>query len=144
MSDGNQTLGTSYRHLDKQFSIPIYPLVLGDTMQYIDLKIKQINLNPYTFWEILFLLKFLSIIMEVIIEVPVLEIFKDKTLVYKEKLQFSALDNSKVITPKLKASKVGLQRFIVKLHSLTYEKVVSEIIVKDLLLKLSIRNLILH
>lgn len=125
LSDGNQTLGTSYGHVDKQFSSPIYPLVLGDTMQYIDLKIKQINLNPYTFLGNTFPVEIFINYNGSDTKSSVLEIFQDKTLVYKEKLQFSALDNSKVITPKLKASKVGLQRFSAKLRPLTYEKVVS-------------------
>jgi len=125
LSDGNQTLGTSYGHIAKQFSSPIYPLVLGDTMQYIDLKIKQINVNTYTFLENTFPVEIFINYNGNDTKSTVLEIFQDETLVYKEKLQFSALNNSKVITPKLKASKVGFQRFSARLRPLTSEKVVS-------------------
>ncbi|MDA0316046.1 MAG: VWA domain-containing protein [Bacteroidetes bacterium] len=125
LSDGNQTLGTSYGHIAKQFSSPIYPLVLGDTIQYIDLKIKQINVNTYTFLENTFPVEIFINYNGNDTKSTVLEIFQDETLVYKEKLQFSALNNSKVITPKLKASKVGFQRFSARLRPLTSEKVVS-------------------
>jgi len=125
LSDGNQTLGTSYGHIAKQFSSPIYPLVLGDTMQYIDLKIKQINVNTYTFLENTFPVEIFINYNGNDTKSTVLEIFQDETLVYKEKLQFSALNNSKVITTKLKASKVGFQRFSARLRPLTSEKVVS-------------------
>lgn len=125
LSDGNQTLGTSYGHIAKQFSSPIYPLVLGDTMQYIDLKIKQINVNTYAFLENTFPVEIFINYNGNDTKSTVLEIFQDETLVYKEKLQFSALNNSKVITPKLKASKVGFQRFSARLRPLTSEKVVS-------------------
>ena len=125
LSDGNQTLGASYGHIAKQFSSPIYPLVLGDTMQYIDLKIKQINVNTYAFLENTFPVEIFINYNGNDTKSTVLEIFQDETLVYKEKLQFSALNNSKVITPKLKASKVGFQRFSARLRPLTSEKVVS-------------------
>jgi hypothetical protein len=125
LSDGNQTFGTSYGYIAKQFSDPIYPLVLGDTMQYIDLKIKQLNVNSYTFLDNTFPVEIFVNYNGSDTKCSVLEIFQDKTLVYKEELQFSGLNNSKVITPRLKASKVGLQRYSVRLRPLSSEKVVS-------------------
>lgn len=125
LSDGNQTFGTSYGYIAKQFSDPIYPLVLGDTMQYIDLKIKQLNVNSYTFLDNTFPVEIFVNYNGSDTKSSVLEIFQDKTLVYKEELQFSGLNNSKVITPRLKASKVGLQRYSVRLRPLSSEKVVS-------------------
>ena len=125
LSDGNQTFGTSYGYIAKQFSNPIYPLVLGDTMQYIDLKIKQLNVNSYTFLDNTFPVEIFVNYNGSDTKSSVLEIFQDKTLVYKEELQFSGLNNSKVITPRLKASKVGLQRYSVRLRPLSSEKVVS-------------------
>lgn len=125
LSDGNQTFGNSYGYIAKQFSDPIYPLVLGDTMQYIDLKIKQLNVNSYTFLDNTFPVEIFVNYNGSDTKSSVLEIFQDKTLVYKEELQFSGLNNSKVITPRLKASKVGLQRYSVMLRPLSSEKVVS-------------------
>jgi len=125
LSDGNQTFGTSYGYIAKQFSDPIYPLVLGDTMQYIDLKIKQLNVNSYTFLDNTFPVEIFVNYNGSDTKSSVLEIFQDKKLVYKEELQFSGLNNSKVITPRLKASKVGLQRYSVRLRPLSSEKVVS-------------------
>ncbi len=124
LSDGNQTFGTSYGYAAKQFNSPIYPLVLGDTMQYIDLKIKQINVNTYAFLENTFPVEIFVNYNGSDTKSSILEIFQGKTIVYKEKLQFSALDNSKVITPKLKASKVGLQRYSARIRPLSSEKVV--------------------
>lgn len=125
LSDGNQTFGISYGYIAKQFSDPIYPLVLGDTMQCIDLKIKQLNVNSYTFLDNTFPVEIFVNYNGSDTKSSVLEIFQDKTLVYKEELQFSGLNNSKVITPRLKASKVGLQRYSVRLRPLSSEKVVS-------------------
>jgi len=49
ISDGQQTVGTSYEYMANQFEQKIYPLVLGDTARYTDLRIKQINVNAYAF-----------------------------------------------------------------------------------------------
>ena len=125
LSDGNQTFGTSYGQMGKQFTSPVYPLVLGDTMQYVDLKIKQINVNTNAFLNNTFPVEIFLNYNGNTSRTSILEIFQDNTLVYKEKLQFSALDNSKVITPKLRASKVGLQRFSARLRALPSEKIVS-------------------
>ena len=125
LSDGNQTLGTSYGYITKQFDAPIYPLVLGDTTSYIDLRIKQINVNSYAFLENTFPVEiFVNYNGDSSVR-SILEIFQGKTLIHKEKLQFSAKDNSKIITPKLKASKVGLQNYRVELRPLRSEKVVT-------------------
>lgn len=48
MTDGNQTMGSDY-----VYSFPnkttVYPVVLGDTTTFLDLKINQINVNKYAF-----------------------------------------------------------------------------------------------
>ncbi len=48
MTDGNQTMGSDY-----VYGFPnktsVYPIVLGDTTTFLDLKINQINVNKYAF-----------------------------------------------------------------------------------------------
>jgi hypothetical protein len=125
LTDGNQTLGTSYEHMTEQLNYPIYPLVLGDTAQYIDLKIKQINVNTYAFLDNTFPVEiFVNYNGDDSVS-SILEIFQGKTLVHKEKLKFSVKDNSRVVTTKLKATKVGLQRFSARLRPLRSEKVIA-------------------
>ena len=47
ISDGNQTLGRDYEYLNLQK--PIYPIVIGDTLTYEDVSIRQLNANRYSF-----------------------------------------------------------------------------------------------
>ena len=47
MTDGNQTLGVDYRNLKSQQ--PIFPIVFGDTTNYKDISISQLNVNKYTY-----------------------------------------------------------------------------------------------
>ena len=45
LSDGNQTLGEAYEFMGGRLEHPIFPVVIGDTTQYEDLRISQINKN---------------------------------------------------------------------------------------------------
>ena len=47
ITDGNQTIGTSYEFLNTKQ--PIYPIVIGDTTKYVDVKITQLNVNKYSY-----------------------------------------------------------------------------------------------
>lgn len=47
VSDGNQTLGNDYEYAN--ITKPVYPVVIGDTIQYEDISIAQLNVNKYSF-----------------------------------------------------------------------------------------------
>ena len=47
ISDGNQTIGNDYEFLNSKQ--PIFPVVVGDTIKYTDLKISQLNVNKYSY-----------------------------------------------------------------------------------------------
>ncbi len=47
LSDGNQTVGNDYEYVNSKKEI--YPIILGDTTQYEDVSISQLNVNRYSF-----------------------------------------------------------------------------------------------
>ncbi len=49
ISDGNQTFGNEYRYYTS--NQVIYPIIIGDTIQFPDLEISRINVNSYTYLE---------------------------------------------------------------------------------------------
>ena len=49
LTDGNSTLGEDYEYYGENQKFPIYPIVLGDTTRYDDLRITQVNTNKYAF-----------------------------------------------------------------------------------------------
>lgn len=49
ITDGNQTYGNDYEYVSKDYKQPINPVILGDTVTYLDLKIDQLNVNRYAF-----------------------------------------------------------------------------------------------
>jgi len=48
ISDGNQTIGNDYLYSFEP-SMKIYPVVLGDTTSFLDLRISHLNVNKYAF-----------------------------------------------------------------------------------------------
>ena len=49
ISDGNQTFGYDYEYDLKSYQQPVYPVILGDTITYTDVKIQQLNVNKYAY-----------------------------------------------------------------------------------------------
>ena len=122
ISDGNQTIGRNYVNTSKTFNQPVYPLVLGDTMNKTDLKIEKINTNKYTYLNNKFPIEIIcsytgnkSISSDLIIS-------SGNNIIHKEKINFSTIHNSKIITPLIKSSKVGRQSYKVYLKPIQNEK----------------------
>ena len=111
VTDGNQTQGKDYIH-SFPLNTTVYPIVVGDTIPWSDLKITQVNANEYTLQNNRFPVEVLvnysgnqkSVTTELIIE-------KQNQVLYKEKITFSTQEKSKVINTTLLADKIGLQSY---------------------------------
>ncbi len=122
VTDGNQTLGNDYEFFPASFSNPIYPVILGDSIKYTDLKIEQLNTNRYAFLKNQFP-------VEVIItyngSIPANSEFvvrHGKSVVYQAKLSFTADETSKTLNFNLSANQVGLQKYTAEVLPLENEK----------------------
>ncbi len=49
LSDGNQTVGADYEFYGEQLQPSVYPVAIGDTTQYEDIAIGNVNSNRYAF-----------------------------------------------------------------------------------------------
>ena len=49
ITDGNQTIGQDYTFTARNYKSPLFPLTIGDTTTYEDVRISQINVNKYAF-----------------------------------------------------------------------------------------------
>lgn len=125
ITDGHQTVGTSYMYMGKTLNQAVYPLVLGDTLQYKDLSIKQINVNSYAFLDNTFPVEIFVNYNGASEISTVLEIYSDRQLIFRKKLALNNANNSVVVTPKLKADRVGMKRFTAQLRPLVNEKIVT-------------------
>ena len=120
LTDGNQTIGNDYEFIKSQQKI--YPLVLGDTVKYKDLKISTLNVNKYSFIKNKFP-------VEVLLNYDGNQTVKSKFSIYKngktifsKNLNFSPTEKSKTITANLTSTKEGLHYYSASIKKIKDEK----------------------
>ena len=122
ITDGNQTLGEGYVYTAKNHKQSIFPLVVGDTLKYDDLKIGQVNVNKYAYINNKFPVEiFTNYNGDASVTSRLLIRSGGKTL-HQEKVQFSASNTSKVFNILLPAESVGVQQFSITLAPVSGEK----------------------
>ncbi|MDN3723463.1 VWA domain-containing protein [Aequorivita sp. SDUM287046] len=122
ITDGNQTLGSDYEFSSATYKNSIYPVILGDSIKYTDLKIEQLNTNRYAFLKNQFPVE---VILTYSGSIPVNSDFvitQGATTVYRTNVSFSENESSKTLNFTLNASSVGLQKYTAQLLPLADEK----------------------
>ena len=120
ITDGNQTIGTAYEFLNSKQ--PVYPIVIGDTTKYVDLKIAQLNVNKYSYIQNKFP-------VEVLLNYEGYETvnsqfsitLKGKT-VFRKKVTFSSDKKSVTITANLTSTNEGLHYYKAVIRKIENEK----------------------
>lgn len=122
ITDGNQTLGNDYEFSSATFKNRIYPVILGDTIQYTDLKIQQLNTNRYAFLKNQFPIEVILTYSGTDEVNSQFTITQGKSTVYREKVSFSEKENSRTLNFHLPANSVGLQKYTAQVLPLDNEK----------------------
>jgi hypothetical protein len=122
LTDGNQTIGTDYGFQASSLNFPIYPIVIGDTTRYEDLRIDQINVNKYAFLKNKYPIEVYFTYEGVGSVSSVLSIIVDGKTKYRETLKFSSTNRTKVLNTLLDASAVGVKSVSVRLQPLEKER----------------------
>ena len=120
LTDGNQTIGSAYEYTNSKQTI--YPIVFGDTLNYKDLKISQVNVNKYSYIKNKFP-------VEVLLNYDGDENVKTKFVIFNgdkkvffKNLQFSKSDNSQIITTNLTSVKQGNNYYTATIQKIKGEK----------------------
>lgn len=121
MTDGNQTMGADY-----VYSFPtktnVFPVVLGDTTTFMDLKINQINVNKYAFHKNKFPVEvFLSYSGAQNIEAN-FNIKQGNSNVVQQTVSFGPNKKTAILNLLLPANSVGLQIYQATVSSKLEEK----------------------
>lgn len=122
VSDGNQTYGSDYSFASRQYKQPIFPVILGDTVAHVDVKIEQLNVNKYAFLKNKFPVEAIVVYngkSEITSQFKVLS--KGKT-VYSTPVTLNAVQNSKVLNFTLPANQVGVYTYKVNIDAIPTEK----------------------
>jgi hypothetical protein len=120
LTDGNQTIGSAYEYTNSKQTI--YPIVFGDTLNYKDLKISQVNANKYSYIKNKFP-------VEVLLNYDGDENVKTKFVIFNgdkkvffKNLQFSKSNNSQIITTNLTSVKQGNNYYTATIQKIKGEK----------------------
>jgi hypothetical protein len=110
LTDGNQTLGNDYVYSFNE-NTAVYPVVLGDTTLYPDVKVAQVNANKYALLKNKFP-------VEVFVQYSgnknvnaVFSIIQGKNVLHKQNINFTADKKAEAITVLLNADRVGVQTY---------------------------------
>ncbi|MGG7035053.1 MAG: hypothetical protein ACI7YS_07665 [Flavobacterium sp.] len=121
ISDGNQTQGDDYVYNFDENN-KVYPLILGDTTTFLDLKITQLNVNKYVFHKNKFPVEvFLQYAGTKNISAD-FSIFQGNNVISKQNVSFSPNKKTALISVLLPAKKIGLQIFKAAITSKATEK----------------------
>lgn len=121
ITDGNQTSGSDYV-FSFDANNKVYPLIVGDTTTYLDLKINQINVNKYAFHKNKFPVEvFLQYAGTKTVNAN-FAIAQGNNVLFKQSISFSPSKKSQIINVLLPADKTGLQIFNAKISSSEAEK----------------------
>lgn len=121
ITDGNQTTGNDYVYRFDPVN-KVYPLVVGDTTTFFDLKINQLNVNKYAFHKNKFPVEvFLQYAGTKAVNAD-FTISQGNSVVAREKVSFSPSKKTASLNLLLPADKVGLQIFRANVSSNLKEK----------------------
>lgn len=121
ISDGNQTSGEDYV-FSFDANNKVYPLVVGDTTTYLDLKISQINVNKYAFHKNKFPVEvFLQYAGTKSVNAN-FSISQGNSVLTQQTVSFSPSKKAQVVNVLLPADKVGMQLYTAKITSTESEK----------------------
>lgn len=122
ISDGNQTYGNSYEFMGVKYGQPIYPIIAGDTTEYVDLRIQQLNVNRYAYLKNKFPIEIITRYNGGAIVNTKLEIKSGNTIIHSQPIAFSSTDNSRILTLTLPANVVGTNVYQARLLPIENEK----------------------
>ena len=122
ITDGNQTYGNDYEYAAKKYKQPIYPIIIGDTAQYQDLQLKQLNVNKFAFLKNKFPAEAILLYTGDQNVNTKFVVTSGNNTVYSKNLNFPQDDNSIILNFTLPANSVGVKSYRAAILPITDEK----------------------
>ncbi|AZQ44406.1 hypothetical protein [Nonlabens ponticola] len=122
MTDGNQTIGSSYKYTVLDKNTHLYSVVYGDTTSYADIKITQINVNKFSYLDNEFPVE---ILVSYSGEIPVnisLTINQDGKRLKSIPVSFDSNNRASVQSILLKSTDIGVQSYTASISTISQEK----------------------
>lgn len=122
ITDGNQTIGEDYGYYITKENAIVFPVVVGDTTAQTDLSISNLNVNRYAFLNNNFPVE---VILNYSGEGEVesrFEIKSGESVLFSKTVNFSAEDNSEIISTTLPANRLGTSLYEAVINPIPSEK----------------------
>ncbi|MNJ95005.1 hypothetical protein D3C87_127090 [compost metagenome] len=121
LTDGNQTIGNDYVYSFRE-NTTVYPIVVGDTTTFLDLRVNQVNVNKYAFLKNKFPVEvFLQYSGNKTVN-AIFNIMQGNSVLYKQNVTFSSTKKAESLSVLLSADKVGVQTYRAVISSAEPEK----------------------
>ncbi|WP_323788945.1 VWA domain-containing protein [Psychroserpens sp.] len=122
ITDGNQTYGYDYEFMTKRYKQAIFPVILGDTTTYTDIKIQQLNVNRYAYLKNKFPVEIIATYNGNTAVTSQLKITSGNSTVFTQPIRFSKSQTSQIVNVNLPANRVGVGSYKAEIVPLDNEK----------------------
>ncbi len=122
ITDGNQTYGNDYEFVARKYKQVIFPIILGDTTSYTDLKIEQLNVNKYAYLKNKFPVEVIAVYNGQDEVTTQLTITSGKSIVFSQNLTFNMEQSSRLVNLNLPANTPGVYSYKAELKSIPNER----------------------
>lgn len=122
ITDGNQTYGYDYEFMTNRYKQSIFPVILGDTTTYTDIKIQQLNVNRYAYLKNKFPVEIIATYNGNKDVNSQLRIVSGNTTMFSEPISFSKSKTSQIVNINLPANRVGIGSYKAEITPLDNEK----------------------
>ena len=120
ITDGNQTLGNDYEFINSKQAI--FPFVIGDTTQFKDVRISQLNANKYTYIKNKFPVETLLFYEGKEKVTTRFSIYHKGKTVFTQRLTFSSTEKTKTVLANLSTTQEGQNYYRASINKLVDEK----------------------
>ena len=122
LTDGNQTLGEDYEFYGRNQDFPVYPVSIGDSTRYDDLRVGQVNTNTYAFVDNKYPLEAYITYEGAASVNTTVQIQVNGNTVLRKNLAFSSENNSRLVSTLLNANTVGIKTIKVVVTPIEQER----------------------
>lgn len=122
LTDGNQTSGRDYTYYASQLQREVYPIVLGDTTNYPDLRVDKVTANRFSYLHNDFPVEIRTSIHGTAEATTEMQIVHKGQVIHRENLHYKEGNSSLFTQIHLPANQLGLQTYELRLTPLDEEK----------------------
>jgi len=122
LTDGNQTIGEDYQLFGVNAKSAIYPIAVGDTVQYEDLRIDNVNANKYAFLKNKYPIEVDASYFGEYEVSSTITISSNGRKIHQELVKLSKKNNAKTIRILLNANSIGVKQLEISISSTSNER----------------------